>query len=69
MSLIKALPFDMSDEHIREIVIGDITDVQVKTAAFNSKFDSIGELISLLGNYKKPKLNDVSKRSQTKQPI
>lgn len=61
MSLIKALPFDMSDEHIREIVIGDITDVQVKTAAFNSKFDSIGELISLLGNYKKPKLNDVSK--------
>lgn len=61
ISLIKALPFEMSDEHTREIVIGDITDVHVKTVAFNSKFDSIGELISLLGNYKKPKLNDSCK--------
>ncbi|CAG9814717.1 unnamed protein product [Phaedon cochleariae] len=47
ISLIKALNFDLSDDQLSELVIGDITDIHVKTAAFNSKVDSESEEISI----------------------
>lgn len=58
ISLLNALDFDLSDNQIIEIVIGDIKDIHVKTAAFNSKVDSVADLLSLLGNYeKRPKFD------------
>lgn len=53
ISLIKSLNFTLSDSQLLELVIGDITNIQVKTAAFNSNIESASELLMLLDNYKK----------------
>lgn len=58
ISLLNTLNFDLSDAQIIEIVIGDINDIHVKTAAFNSKVDSVADLLSLLGNYEKRPKSD-----------
>ena len=34
-----------------ELVIGDITDINVRIAAFNGIYNSVSELLILLGNY------------------
>jgi hypothetical protein len=34
-----------------ELVVGDITDAQVKIAAFNSKVETIADLLTLLSQY------------------
>lgn len=62
ISLLKALNFTLPDAQLLEIVIGDIRDVHVKTAAFNSNVKTISDLLLLLDNYKK--FRPKSSRSQ-----
>jgi hypothetical protein len=52
IALIKSLNFTMTENQLLELVIGDIGDVHVKTAAFNSNVKSEAELLVLLSNYK-----------------
>lgn len=49
--LINSLNFRLTSEQLLQIVIGDIADIHVKTAAFNSKIGSVSELMVLLENY------------------
>lgn len=51
ISLIQALNFNLTKEQMLELVIGDIDNVHVKTAAFCSNVETVSELLSLLGNY------------------
>jgi hypothetical protein len=52
IALIKSLNFTMTQNQLLELVIGDIGDVHVKTATFNSNVKSEAELLVLLSNYK-----------------
>ncbi|KAL1498431.1 hypothetical protein ABEB36_009236 [Hypothenemus hampei] len=48
ISLLKSLNLNLNDSQIIELVIGDITDINVKTAAFNSNIMLISALLDLL---------------------
>jgi hypothetical protein len=49
--LLRALNFNLSERTMLELVVGDITDAQVKIAAFNSKVETIADLLTLLSQY------------------
>lgn len=68
LSLLKSLNFDLTESQYLEIIIGDINEVQVKTAAFNSKIDNVSDLLDLLGNYKKHNQKLDSNRPKRKYP-
>lgn len=67
ISLINALNFNLSDLQLLEIVIGDIRDVQVRTAVFNANVDSVSSLLALLTNYKVNKREVVPSGSKLKR--
>jgi hypothetical protein len=52
IALIKSLNSTMTENKLLELVIGNMGDVHVKTAAFNSNVKSEAELLVLLSNYK-----------------
>jgi Zinc knuckle len=68
ISLLKSLNFNLTDNQLIELVIGDITDAHVKTAAFNSNVDSIVTLLHLLSNYQINKQNGRSQEGVLKRP-
>jgi hypothetical protein len=45
--LLRALNFNLSERTMLELVVGDIADAQVKIAAFNSKVETIADLLNL----------------------
>lgn len=67
ISLIKSLNFNLSNAQTIELVIGDIADVHVKTAAFNSNVKTIPELLDLLDNYKLEKKSFLLSSNQHKR--
>jgi hypothetical protein len=54
-----------------ELVVGDITDAQVKNAAFNSKVETIAELLTLLSQYELTTAAESSsaKRAKRTDPV
>lgn len=56
ISLIKSLNFALSENQLLELIIGDIVDIEVKTAAFNGNLGSVSDLLVLLGNYATKKI-------------
>lgn len=64
ISLIQALNFNLTTEQLLELVIGDIDDIHVKTAAFCSNVESISGLLSMLGNYELEKTNSNFKQKR-----
>lgn len=70
ISLLQSLNFDLTEKQLLELVIGDLDDIHVKTAAFNSNPQSICSLLTLLDNYEvaKPGTSNFS-NNKLKRPF
>jgi hypothetical protein len=69
--LLRALNFNLSERTMLELVVGDITDAQVKIAAFNSKVETIADLLTLLSQYEltTPAESSSAKRVKRTDPV